>query len=121
MSKGLSRTDPVRIVVRRDSRTLIQVICPLSCLTPFLRYGHMQKKEEAKLKRLGGDTWQEPKWMRKDTFEKLRSLDWEYGPKHGEAFEKETQAMFGVRLRVCFSYGFWCLNLSSLYNCRNLL
>ncbi len=71
-------------------------------LTPCLRYGHMQVKVEAKLKQLGGDTWQKPKWMRKDTFEKLRNLYWEYGSKHDEAFEKETWAMFGCSVEGMF-------------------
>ena len=62
----------------------------------------MQVKVETKLKGLGGDPWSKPKWMRKDTFEELRNLYWEYGRKHDEAFEQEAWEMFGCSVEGIF-------------------
>ena len=78
-------------------------------LTPCLRYGHMQVKVETKLKRLGGDPWQNLSGCEKTPLRSCEVFIGNIGASMMKPLRKKLGKCLGVRLRGCF--GCWLLVL----------
>jgi hypothetical protein len=91
----------MRILYFKDGGFLCRKCMSLGYITqrlrPTMRYRHMSRKTEEYLKNRSGDLYKKPPRMHHDRYQKLKSKQFYYEGKSGQASNKELREWFGQR------------------------